>query len=599
MASPDAGIARPAPAGAAPAPLRVRPAALRPPRVPSPPLSPSGTAGERDRGRAAQGRTPPPPAAGGPLPPPGARELVDRYLATLPEDILAGISLSADLQELHYSDVIRGRPELARLGALLQELAGTRLLVHGATDFARGHGRSGLVVASGDRSQVERELVALMAEARRLQASDIHITDMGSYGLVSLRIHGEMRRLRDIPAERAARLVAVAFNGLGQEGDAPAWSSTVRNDARIVGRRFLPPDVHSVRLHSEPVQSASARQGTFLAMRLLYDATRAEGSLEERLQGLGFTQAQARSFRELSGRTGLTVVAGATGHGKSTVLKHVMESLVAEQPDKAILSVEDPPEYPIVGVHQVQVRSRGGIGEGDHDARARAYTDAIAGALRADPDVLMVGEIRYPEAARAALDAALTGHAVWSTLHAADAFGCIARLESLLRALRIPNPLDSICDPAVLSGLACQRLVPRLCPRCRRRLVDLGAQERRRALPGGLGDRLAALARAFPRRCDPGQVFLRNPRGCPACAGLGIAGRTVAAEVVVPDGELLELLHAGERGRARKLWAQRGGLSLADACIDLVFSGTVDPAQAESRLGMPLVATDATTGGRA
>ena len=86
--------------------------------------------------------------------------------------------------------------------------------------------------------------------------------------------------------------------------------------------------------------------------------------------------------------------------------------------------------------------------------------------MRSDPDVLMIGEVRYPEAAAAALDAALTGHTVWSSIHAGSALGIVDRLFSLLNAANVSDPVDTLCTPGVLAGLVYQRLLPMLCPHC-------------------------------------------------------------------------------------------------------------------------------------
>lgn len=512
------------------------------------------------------------------------------YLKTIPEEILSNIFLTPDFAELHYSNDVRGRPELIKLCGLLQERWKTKIVDHTTTEFAIKYRRSSnLVQETADQSAMQREMMGILSDAYKRGASDIHITDMGSYGLLKYRILGEMKQIKDLNAEKAARLITVAFNGLGQQADAPSYSATIRNDARIVSRRYLPQGVHSIRLHSEPIQSDSERQGDFLAMRLLYDATAATGTLEERLACLGFAQPQIATFRQLTSKSGLSIIAGATGHGKSTVLKHIMESMVAEYNDRAYFSVEDPPEYPIFGIHQIQVSTSGREGDSaDFSARAQGYTNAIAGAMRSDPDVIMIGEIRYPEAAQTAIDAALTGHAVWATLHASDAFSIVTRLESMLRSLRVANPLDAICDANVLSGLSYQRLVAMLCPKCKRRWAGLPKRERDEAIPLIVQQRLKKVIDASNGRHDIQSVHVRNPGGCQACNGFGLKGRSVSAEVVDVDQTVLDLLHDGKKMEARRRWMAKGNKTYVDSALDLVFSGIADPLVAESRLGVPL-----------
>lgn len=366
------------------------------------------------------------------------------------------IRLSPDRSVLDYSREIAGNLPFMALAAFLQENCGTRAVPHPAAEFAlRFAGRGGETETG--RTEVQRRLVSLLAEAGESGASDVHIADMGAYGLVRFRVRGEMRPAAEISGTLARRLIAVAFNGLGQQNGTPGFSQASRQDARIVSRSVLPPGVHSVRLHAEPIQSDTASRGTFLAMRLLTGADGVTGSLGERLAALGYFEDQCRLMASLAGSRGLTLLAGPTGHGKSTTLRHVMESMVISRPDQSYLSVEDPPEYPMAGVRQIQVPTSGGD-------RASAYADAIAGAMRCDPDVIMIGEIRWPAAAAAALDAALTGHAVWTTVHAADAFAIARRLTGMLTSAGVPDPRETLFGQGVCAGLICQRLMSLNCP---------------------------------------------------------------------------------------------------------------------------------------
>nr|MCR5258867.1 Flp pilus assembly complex ATPase component TadA [Desulfovibrio sp.] len=316
--------------------------------------------------------------------PPG-REALDRLLQSLPRRLQDRIRLAQDQRILHFSEDIRGDPELAALLALLEDWYGTRPQAHAPSSFAQGllapqgaslkgeaaeasalPGQAGLAGMEGmpgmagqpgqDETEVKRQLAQIIAQACAQNATDIHISDLGAYGLIRLRVMGEMRPLREIAGEEAGRLIAVAFNGLGQQSERPSFTSIERMDARIVDRRWLPAGVHAIRLHSEPVETAADRQGACLAMRILRPVCASTGlGLEGRLSLLGFTHVQCQAFRQLALGSGLVLVAGPTGHGKSTVLANVMEAIVEEHPEKACLAVEDPPEYPLRGVMQIQV----------------------------------------------------------------------------------------------------------------------------------------------------------------------------------------------------------------------------------------------------
>lgn len=505
----------------------------------------------------------------------------DQTLRLRLAELMAGLSgpvrekirLSPDRSVLDYSREIAGNLPFMALASFLQENCGTRAVPHPAAEFAlRFAGRGGETETG--RTEVQRRLVSLLAEAGKSGASDVHIADMGAYGLVRFRVRGEMRPAAEISGTLARRLIAVAFNGLGQQNGTPGFSQASRQDARIVSRSVLPPNVHSVRLHAEPIQSDTAARGTLLAMRLLTGADAVSGSLGERLAALGYSEKQCRLMASLAESRGLTLLAGPTGHGKSTTLRHVMESMVISRPDQSYLSVEDPPEYPMAGVRQIQVPTSGGD-------RASAYADAIAGAMRCDPDVIMIGEIRWSAAAAAALDAALTGHAVWTTVHAASAFAIARRLTGMLTSAGVPDPRETLFGQGVCAGLICQRLMPLNCPSCSLPLSSLTGEARRRLLP----KELEAFLEGALGPSAMGGVRLRSPDGCPACGGQGILSRAAAAEIVDCRGEVGRLLSRGEDGAARALWERDGGVTIAGRCLGLIAEGRLDPVTYVHRLG--------------
>ncbi len=292
-------------------------------------------------------------------------------------------------------------------------------------------------------------------------------------------------------------------------------------------------------------------------------------------------RAQTDIFRELSARTGIVFISGPTGSGKSTALAHCMEALIEERPGDNFLSIEDPPEKPIKGMYQIPVISKEG------DERGDAYTNAIAGTNRDDTDTVMIGEIRYAEAALATVEVALSGNAVWATIHAADALGIIQRLDVQLRAL-VANPLQVVCDPIVLSGLVFQRLVPKLCPHCR-----IPLREYRNVISR---DCLARLRRAMPEDMIFGGargegVFVRG-HGCEHCKDSGHPGlyrQTVVAEVVALDARLLALLRERRREEARRYWlTELHGMTYLEHARHLIATGILGPMITEEMLAMPI-----------
>lgn len=415
--------------------------------------------------------------------------------------------------------------------------------------------------------------------------SDIHLWEAGSYGLVQFRRLGLIKDHSQFRSEKMHQLITCIYQSLVQGADS-TFSPTERQDGRIGDRKFLPPGVHSVRVHTEPLECAEAQGGTgmFMTLRLLYDRTKASGSMEDRVKMLGYDEQDALKFRFLTQRTGLTIISGPTGHGKSTLLKHIMEGQAEAVPEKSYMSIEDPPEYPIANVKQILVSTKAVT---DPTARGRAYMEAIAGAMRSDPDVIMIGEIRYPEAAAASIDAALTGHGVLATLHANNGFGIIRRMVSLLNAARYADPLEYLCDPNVMAGLVYQRLLPLHCPHCKVPLADLfkegNKEQRLKVLPDPALKRLMSVLGD-----DLDGVYVRG-EGCPQCKQLGIVGQTVAAEVIVTDQTMLAHLRKGEYDKAKTYWLNElNGRTYVQHATSLIRDGLVDPHLAELRLGVPL-----------
>lgn len=461
-------------------------------------------------------------------------------------------------------------------------------------DFARFASRSGI-----GENEIQQLAIDLLARAYECGATDIHLAHMGTHVRSRFRVLGLLRDDQEYDADTGARMIRAIYEHLGAAQDAPAFDVNSRLDGRIINRDYLPQGLYSVRIHSEPIECDGAPdgKGTFMPLRLLRDTTGASGSLEERLGKLGYTceevtlydnegharraRAQTDIFRELSARTGIVFISGPTGSGKSTALAHCMEALIEERPGDNFLSIEDPPEKPIKGMYQIPVISKEG------DERGDAYTNAIAGTNRDDTDTVMIGEIRYAEAALATVEVALSGNAVWATIHAADALGIIQRLDVQLRAL-VANPLQVVCDPIVLSGLVFQRLVPKLCPHCR-----IPLREYRNVISR---DCLARLRRAIPEDMIFGGargegVFVRG-HGCEHCKDSGHPGlyrQTVVAEVVALDARLLALLRERRREEARRYWlTELHGMTYLEHARHLIATGILGPMITEEMLAMPI-----------
>jgi general secretion pathway protein E len=207
------------------------------------------------------------------------------------------------------------------------------------------------------------------------------------------------------------------------------------------------------------------------------------------LEGLGFGEATVKRIERLITLPhGIVLVTGPTGSGKTTTLYAALDKI--NSPDRKILTVEDPVEYQLKGVNQIPVKSKIGL----------TFATGLRHIVRQDPDVILVGEIRDLETAEIAIQAALTGHLVFSTLHTNDAPGAITRLQDM--------GVESFLLSSVLEGVLAQRLVRRICRACREPETPSPAD-------------LQALGVNVDR-----PIALFRGRGCAECRGTGYRGRT-------------------------------------------------------------------------
>jgi len=372
------------------------------------------------------------------------------------------------------------------------------------------------LIESQDNAPVIRLINALISQALRDGASDIHIEPFETRSVVRLRVDGALRVLiepaRGLHAAIVSRIkimaqLDIAEKRLPQDG---------RIALRVVGR---PIDIR--------VSTIPTGHGERVMLRLL---DKQAGRLD--LTNLGMDEVTlAQMDRLIREPHGIVLVTGPTGSGKTTTLYAALARLDA--PALNIMTVEDPIEYDLDGISQTQINSRIDM----------SFARALRTVLRQDPDVVMIGEIRDLETAQIAVQASLTGHLVFATLHTNDAVSAVTRLVDI--------GVEPFLLSASLIGVVAQRLVRRLCLECRRpitvnalHLRDLGFSRPHDVLAG---------------------KTLYAAQGCAACNRTGYRGRTGIYELLTVDDDLRRLIH--ERASEQDLRSHalsRGMRSLRD-----------------------------------
>ena len=357
---------------------------------------------------------------------------------------------------------------------------------------------------------VIRLVNTMITRAVEMLASDIHLESAENELRTRYRVDGVLREV-DSPPGRLRNAII----------------SRVKIMAKLnIAERRLPQDGR-IRLAVRGqeidfrVSTTPAIHGESVVLRILD-----RGSLALDFAALGFDDDQLPKFLEsLTRPHGIVLVTGPTGSGKTTTLYAALTRLNA--PDVKILTVEDPVEYVLAGINQVQVNPDIGL----------TFATALQSFLRQDPDIMMVGEIRNLETAQIAVQAALTGHLVLSTVHTNDAASAMTRLLDM----GIENYLLNSTVNAVLA----QRLVRRLCEECRQ--------------PYDVSPELAASLDLNAAGID-GPARLYRPTGCPACNGSGYRGRTMILELMVLNDEIRSLVLRQAEAREIQAEAIRGGM---------------------------------------
>ena len=357
---------------------------------------------------------------------------------------------------------------------------------------------------------VIRMVNLIFQRALESKASDIHFEPFEDALIIRLRIDGVLQQIEGPPANATAAVI-----------------SRIKLMAKLnIAERRLPQDGRiKIQMQGKEidlrVSTTPTMYGESVVIRLLD-----KESVVFEFASLGFEEWNEQQFIEVLGKPhGIILITGPTGSGKSTTLYTALTQL--NTPEKKIITVEDPVEYQLNGVNQIQAKPKIGL----------TFSSALRSIVRQDPDVIMIGEMRDLETAKIAVQSALTGHLVLSTLHTNDAAGALARLLDM--------GLDDYLLTSTVNGILAQRLVRKLCMHCREPYQPLDEVIQEKGLS---------------RFLKNDQLTLYHATGCKECGGIGYSGRLAIIEFLVMNDSIRKMVMEHKESGLIQEEAVRGGM---------------------------------------
>lgn len=402
-------------------------------------------------------------------------------------------------------------------------------LVTSVSKSMKGEVSSVVSLDEGARSSEDGPVIKIvaktLAQAVEALASDIHIEPSRTRLRIRFRLDGELKEVASLPPVLAQPIVSRVKVLASMRLD----ENRVPQDGRF--RTIIASREIDFRVATFPVPN-----GEKVVLRVLDPLTGLKG-----LENIGFENYNFEKIqRAVNAPYGMVLVSGPTGSGKSTTLYGIMQKVDSKTLN--VVTLEDPVEYTMEGINQSQV----------HPEIGYSFASGLRQILRQDPDVIMVGEIRDAETASLAVNAALTGHVVLSTIHTNNALGVIPRLIDL----GVPKFLI----PSALHTMLAQRLLGKLCPNCRKEFsapseVQEIISEEIKKLPMAIRNEIEGKYK------KPYNVFRMEPQeSCKICKGKGIAGRIAIAEVLQMTRELGIVVSEGFSEDRLQKEAERQGM---------------------------------------
>lgn len=441
----------------------------------------------------------------------------------------------------------------------------------------------GLRAEKSEDSDLKMRALALdlIARSAAYGASDMHLMGQNGYSELQIVVHGGLRVLKRFDGETGKSLARAIYQGISQTRDTSYQQLEFQN-GQIPGEA-LPNQsgLSSARIVRGPCYP-QAQEGHFMTIRLQYTNTGSnksdkqlevlelpripDGGISKEELGLDDKQF-SKMLKLFDAPDGIIVFTGPTGSGKTTSMHAFLKESARRKPHMRQVTIEDPVEYPMPWAVQMAV-----TGTNDDQATGKAFSQRIRVALRMAPKTILIGEIRGPEVAIAAIEAAVTGHKCVTTLHVTDPYLVPERIE-LMDSKRLHRKV--FCDHKIIRGLIAQRLLPKLCPDCSKPLSEH---------PDALNPRIV---KALETWGDTSLVRLKG-EGCATCKFEGAIGRVGISEIVETDADLMSdfVNHGSDVARANYRKRPDADPSLLERSIGYVLAGTADPQQVEESVDL-------------
>lgn len=381
-----------------------------------------------------------------------------------------------------------------------------------------------LNVIEGDASPVIKLVRSTLYDALKAEASDIHLVTAPTGLVIKYRLDGVLTQVGAINEPSMAEQVVSRIKVISE---LDITEQRVPQDGRFRS-------VYRGRDVDFRVSVMPSIHGEDVVIRVLDKQTLADQAQGLRLDVLGFDAPTMEVMRsQFTLPYGMVLVTGPTGSGKTTTLYAAISEI--NHGDDKIITIEDPVEYQLAGVLQIPVNEKKGL----------TFARGLRSILRHDPDRIMVGEIRDTETAQIAVQSALTGHLVFTTVHANNAFDVIGRFLNM--------GVDPYSFVSALNVVVAQRLLRVNCQHC--------------TAP-------TQLSPQFSKMVLPAHATLKRGKGCGVCRGTGYKGRRAVAEILLLDDELRELIaNRGSIRQIKELAAKKGTKFLHQAALEMAFSG--------------------------